>query len=56
MNAVEEAYRWLSMLVIWVAVLVFGGIVRCVWIEFVRPHWIKRLHKLERGREEQRNA
>jgi hypothetical protein len=56
MNAVEEAYRWLSLLVIWVALLVFGGIARCVWVELIRPRWLRRLRRLEAGREEQRNA
>jgi hypothetical protein len=60
MNNVEQAYNWLSLLVIWTSVLVLGGgavaMARCAWTEFVRPHWIKRLRRIERGRMEQSNA
>jgi hypothetical protein len=56
MNAVEEAYQWLSLLVLWAGLFVLGGVANVIWRTCIRPHWLKRLHKLEQGRERQRNA
>jgi ABC-type phosphate transport system permease subunit len=60
MSAAEQAFHWLSLLVIWISALIFGGLMVCLarhtWITFVRPRWIRRLRRIERGRREQADA
>jgi hypothetical protein len=49
----HPGFAWAALLLVWMLALVIGGAVINV---LRRPFWLRRLRKLDRGREAQRGA
>jgi hypothetical protein len=52
----HPGFAWGALLLAWVGLMVLGGAVHALWLSIRDSRWLRRLHKLERGRKEQADA
>ena len=54
MDMATEAFFWLLIPTVLNGILVVGGFIHSVYTNCIRPAWMRRLHRIERGRAQQR--